>query len=95
MATSTVKRPTIVKTWHYTKSVSATNANYATGSIDVSWDGYTPIGVIQWQGADNTIDFWLTKVDISGNYLYFTVRRTTSGAWTVAPQFDVLYISND
>ena len=95
MATSTVKRPTIVKTWHYTKSVSASNKNYATGVIDVTWDGYTPVGVVQWQGADNTVDYWVTRAIISGNTLNFTVKSSTSGSWTVASQFDVLYISND
>lgn len=94
-STSTIKRPTIVRTWHYTKSVSASSKNYATGVIDVTWDGYTPIGVIQWQGADNTVDYWVTRAIISGNNLNFTVRANTSGTWTVAPQFDVLYVPSD
>lgn len=88
-----MKRPTIVKTQHYSKSVSATNANYATGTIDVSWSGYTPVGVVQYVGGTNSVDFWITRAVISGNNLNFTVKRASSGTWTTTVEFDVLFIS--
>lgn len=79
----------------FTNNATFSNTDYATGSIDVSKNGYTPVGVVGIMPASNTVLFVVTYYRISGNTLTYTLRRingaTTS---TETSTFDVLYIAS-
>lgn len=80
MATSTIKAPFVTES--FTISNISSNTYYANGTYDISKNGYTPMGIIQYEINQAAVQ--IRKLTISGNTLEYGVSRGAIGTGTIA-----------
>ena len=84
---------TVKKKEGNSQSIGASGGAVFSANVDISYSGYTPIGIVGWTVENRNSAITVTAIEMSGTTA--SIKGYCSISTTVVPKVDVLYKKNE